>query len=83
LVDSLGPNCYNMGIVKQKERDMSEKASMFVFMVGLLLTAFGVGGVEQSMDDMGLLYGVLVSAVGCAIMWCGTLGLRNADYYGR
>ena len=62
---------------------MSEKTAMFVFMVGLLVTAFGVGGVEQSLDNAGLALGALVSLVGCLIMWAGTLGLQNAHYYDR
>ena len=60
---------------------MSERTAMFLVVVGLLLTAFGVGGVEQSMDDQGLLAGVAVSLVGTLIMWAGTLGLRNSDQY--
>ena len=60
---------------------MSERTAMFLVVVGLLLTAFGVGGVESSMDDQGLLAGVAVSLVGTLIMWAGTLGLRNSDQY--
>ena len=60
---------------------MSERSAMFLVVTGLLLTAFGVGGVEQSMDDQGLLAGVAVSLVGTLIMWAGTLGLRNSDQY--
>ena len=60
---------------------MSERTAMFLVVTGLLLTAFGVGGVEQSMDDQGLLAGVAVSLVGTLIMWAGTLGLRNSDQY--
>ena len=60
---------------------MSERTAMFLVVVGLLLTAFGVGGIEQSLDDQGLLAGVAVSLVGTLIMWAGTLGLRNSDQY--
>ena len=60
---------------------MSERTAMFLVVTGLLLTAFGVGGIEQSMDDAGLLAGVAVSLVGTLIMWAGTLGLRNSDQY--
>ena len=56
---------------------MSEGQAFFVFFTGFLVTAFGVGGVEQSMDDMGLLNGVAVSVVGLLIMWAGTLGLKG------
>ena len=60
---------------------MSERTAMFLVVTGLLLTAFGVGGIEQSLDDQGLLAGVAVSLVGTLIMWAGTLGLRNSDQY--
>ena len=60
---------------------MSERSAMFLVVTGLLLTAFGVGGIEQSLDDQGLLAGVAVSLVGTLIMWAGTLGLRNSDQY--
>ena len=60
---------------------MTERTAFFVFFVGFLVTAFGVGGIEQSMDDAGLLAGAAVSLVGCLIMWAGTLGIRNADLY--
>jgi len=60
---------------------MSERSAMFLLVTGILVTAFGVGGIESSLDDQGLLAGVAVSAVGLLIMWSGTLGLRNADLY--
>lgn len=56
---------------------MSEREAFFIFFTGLLVTIFGVGGIEQSMDDMGLLNGVAVSVVGLLIMWAGSLGLRD------
>jgi hypothetical protein len=60
---------------------MSERSAMFLLAVGFLLTAFGVGGIESSLDDAGLLAGVAVSTVGLLIMWAGTLGLRRSDVY--
>ena len=57
---------------------MSERESFFLFITGLVLVMFGVGGVEQSLDDAGLMSGLAVSVVGLLIMWCGTLGLRHA-----
>lgn len=62
---------------------MSEKTSMFVFMLGLVMVMLGVGGVEASINDSELLAMVLVSLTGCGIMGCGALGLQNAEYYDR
>lgn len=60
---------------------MSERTAMFLVVTGLLLTAFGVGGIESSMDDQGLFAGLVVSLVGTLIMWSGTLALRNSSQY--
>lgn len=60
---------------------MSTKQAFFVFMVGLVVTLFGVGGIENSMTDSELGLGVLVSAVGLLIMWVGTLAVQQAEYY--
>lgn len=57
---------------------MSEKESMFLFIVGLLLTAGGAGGVEQSLTNLELAGSVLVAVLGLAVMYCGTLGFRNS-----
>jgi len=57
---------------------MSQKESMFVFIVGLLLTAGGVGGVEQSLTNLELAGSTLVAVLGLAVMYCGTLGFRNS-----
>jgi hypothetical protein len=56
---------------------MSERSAMFLVVTGLLLTAAGVGGVENSITDTELLSSLAVSIVGCGIMWAGTLGLRR------
>ena len=58
---------------------MYPKSGMFCFITGLLVAAFGVGGIEQSMDNWGLADGVLVAAVGLLIMWAGTMMLREVD----
>ena len=55
---------------------MTANQAMFCFTVGLLMTFGGVGGIETSMDNAGLISGVLVSGVGLLIMWVGTLGMR-------
>lgn len=60
---------------------MNTKQSFFVFMVGLVVTLFGVGGIENSMTDSELGLGVLVSMVGLLIMWVGTLAIQQADFY--
>jgi len=54
---------------------------MFCFIVGLLVTIFGVGGIEQSLDNSGLLLGALVSTVGLMIMGCGAMMIQNAEAY--
>ena len=60
---------------------MNSNTSMILFTVGLLMTLGGVGGIETSMDNAGLIVGVLVSGVGLLIMWVGTLGLNNNQSY--
>lgn len=58
---------------------MTERGAMFLVMVGLLTTGFGVGGVENSVDNLELLSGLLVSISGLAIMAAGVLGLKTVD----
>jgi hypothetical protein len=60
---------------------MTQTAAMFLVFTGLVLTLFGVGGVENSLTNTELLTAVAVSVVGLATMWCGVLGLRSAEYY--
>jgi len=60
---------------------MTSNQSMFLFTVGLLMTFGGVGGIETSMDNAGLIAGVLVSGVGLLIMWVGTLGFKHNQSY--
>jgi len=57
---------------------MSQKESMFLFVVGLLLTGFGVGGVEQSITNLQLIGSTLVAVLGLGVMYCGTLGFQNS-----
>jgi hypothetical protein len=56
---------------------MNSNTSMILFTVGLLMTLGGVGGIEHSMDNAGLISGVLVSGVGLLVMWVGTMGLNS------
>jgi len=60
---------------------MTNKQSMFVFIVGLLMTFGAVGGVEASVSNTDLMSSMLVAIVGLLTMYCGMLGLRNADVY--
>ena len=60
---------------------MTSKTAMFVVITGLLITLGGVGGIEQSLTDAALLDSMIVSIVGLLTMYCGVLGLRNADCY--
>jgi len=46
---------------------------MFLFVTGLITTAFGVGGVENSITNSELLSALAVSITGLGIMWCSTL----------
>ena len=46
--------------------------AMVLFTVGFLMTFGGVGGIENSMTNMELVVGTLVSGVGLLIMWIGT-----------
>jgi hypothetical protein len=57
---------------------MTQKESFFVFIVGLLFTGFGVGGVENSITNQDLLVSTLVALVGLAVMYCGTLAIKNS-----
>jgi hypothetical protein len=56
---------------------MGERGSFLLFFTGFIIVMFGVGGIEQSMDDLGLVYGVAVSAIGCLTMWAGVQGINE------
>jgi len=60
---------------------MTTKGAMFVFIVGLLITFGAVGGVEQSVSNTELMSSMVVAIVGLLTMYCGMLGLRNAEFY--
>lgn len=60
---------------------MKTSTAFGLFMFGLLLTMFGVGGVENSITNRELLMSVAVSALGLGLMYVGTLGVRNGAYY--
>ena len=58
---------------------MNKDGAMVCFTVGFFLAFGGVGTVEQSMDDAGLLTGVVIAVVGLMIMGCGALAMRVLD----
>lgn len=60
---------------------MTNKQAMFVFIVGMLMTFGAVGGIEQSVENTDLMSSMLVAIVGLLTMYCGMLGMRNAEYY--
>lgn len=57
------------------------KSFYFVFITGLLLTLGGVGGIEHSVTDAELTSSLLISVVGLAIMYCGSLMLQKNNEF--
>lgn len=49
----------------------------FMIFTGIVTTAFGVGGIENSLTDAELLQGLAVAVVGLGIMYCATLMIRQ------
>jgi lysylphosphatidylglycerol synthetase-like protein (DUF2156 family) len=63
---------------------MKDSTAMFLVIAGLVLALAGVGGIETSMDNVGLAQGVLVAIVGLMTMGAGVLAIRvnsSTDYY--
>ena len=60
---------------------MTNRQAMFVFVVGLLMTFGAVGGIEQSVENTDLMSSMLVAILGLLTMYCGMLGMRNAEFY--
>ena len=60
---------------------MTTNTAAILGFLGFLLTAFGVGGVENSITDGELLGSVVVSITGLAIMYCGVAALKVSEYY--
>ena len=60
---------------------MTNKQAMFVFVVGMLMTFGAVGGIETSVSNSDLVSSMLVAILGLLTMYCGSLGMRNAEYY--
>jgi len=60
---------------------MTSKTAGILAFLGFLLTAFGVGGIEQSITNSELFGAMVVSITGLAIMYSAVAALKVADYY--
>lgn len=63
---------------------MKDSTAIFLVVTGLILAMLGVGGVEASMDAVGLAQGLFVAVVGLAAMAAGALAIRvnsNSNFY--
>jgi uncharacterized membrane protein YgdD (TMEM256/DUF423 family) len=60
---------------------MTSRTAGILGFLGFLLTAFGVGGIENSINDSELFGSMVVSITGLAIMYCAIAALKVADYY--
>lgn len=60
---------------------MTSRTAAVLAFLGFLLTAFGVGGIELSINDSELFGSMVVSITGLCIMYCAIAALRVADYY--
>ena len=58
---------------------MTQGHGLFLFITGLVLAMLGVGGVEGSLDNEGLVTGMLVALLGCAVMGCGVMMIKQAE----
>ena len=62
---------------------MTSRTAGILGFLGFLLTAFGVGGIEQSINDYEMLASCLVSIVGLLIMYAAIAALNVSNYYDR
>ena len=62
---------------------MTSKVAGILGFLGFLLTAFGVGGIEQSINDAELFGAMVVSITGLCIMYCAVAALKVSEYYDR
>ena len=60
---------------------MTSRTAGILGILGFLLTAFGVGGIEQSISNSELMGSMLVSITGLCIMYCAVIALRVSEYY--
>ena len=50
---------------------MNNTQANFILVVGFLLVLGGVGGIEHSVDNDGLVAAMLIATLGLAMAWCG------------
>jgi len=60
---------------------MTSRTAAILGILGFLLTAFGVGGVENSISDSELFGSMIVSITGLCIMYCSIAALKVSEYY--
>ena len=60
---------------------MTSRTAAVLGFLGFLLTAFGVGGVENSINDGELFGAMVVSITGLALMYCAIAALKVSNYY--
>ena len=60
---------------------MTTKISALMTLFGFLLMFGAVGGMEDPAKEAYFLEQCLVALVGMGLAFCGTLGLRSAEYY--
>ena len=58
---------------------MKTNTAMFLVITGLVLTMFGVGGVENSITNTELLQSLAVAVTGLGCMYCGTVMIKRAE----
>ncbi len=60
---------------------MTSRTAGILGFLGFLLTAFGVGGIENSITNSELLGAMVVSITGLAVMYCAVAALKVSEYY--
>ncbi len=60
---------------------MTSRTAAILGALGFLLTAFGLGGIEQSITNYELFGSMVVSCTGLAIMYCAVAALKVSEYY--
>lgn len=60
---------------------MTTKTAAILAFLGFLMTAFGVGGIENSITNSELFGSMVVSITGLAIMYCAVAALKVSEYY--
>lgn len=60
---------------------MTTKTAAILAFLGFLMTAFGVGGIENSITNSELFGSMVVSITGLCIMYCAVAALKVSEYY--